>query len=614
MARRIAVIAIVSLSGCFPQFTGARCNTSSDCASPDQCINNQCTPFDGGNGGGTAGGGTAGGGTAGGGTAGGGTAGGGTAGGGTAGGGTAGGGTAGGGTAGGGTAGGGTAGGGTADVTPPSLVSSVPANAAVGVLQMTALSLTFSEPMNRTSLLVSTSPMVSLGSATWDGSGRTATFSPPAGWQQDTSYTVTIDGQDLASNLLPTATVNFRTLLIDVTPPTVVRTVPIPDAGDVDVMVNANITFSEPVRVVGASIELTPDAGCVPSLDPTFTRLSCNNTLPLAPLTDYRLTVPTSVRDVAGNPMAQPATFRFRTASVPDTQRPTIVSVLPTDASVGARITEPMVVTFSEAMDPAATQNAFAISSPTGSTATFLWSTDGKTMTATPTAPFSYGQSVRWQINTMAADLAGNRLASLQSQSFQVRRSLTTTLVPITSGGTEPSVPSGLWVGDSSSNLVFMAFLVYTLPPPALEILSATFTATQSTPSSSPFSDGSTSVNISVEGIPYSAPLDNTEVMASSFCIATPLQCAVGLCTESIPFSTSSTVVTNSVSSPSFVRLVSGGLGQPGKTFALRLRRRYPSPGCATFGSDNDNVGDYVRFFGPADTTPPSLSLTYTAP
>ena len=467
--------------------------------------------------------------------------------------------------------------------------------------------------MNRTTLVVSTNPAVNLGAPVWTGTSRIATFMPTGGWQSDTAYTVTIDGQDVASNLLPTTSVTFRTVLVDVTPPTVFRSVPLPDAGDVDVNINANVTFSEPVQVMGATLTLTPDAGCMPTLDPTNTRLSCNNALPLLPLTDYQLVVPTSVRDVTGNPMAQAFTLRFRTAIVPDMTRPTIVSVSPVDAATGARPTEPMVVTFSEPMDPAATQAAFGVSNPAGVTVTFSWSPDARTMTATPSAGFAFGQNVRWQINTTAADLAGNRMALLQAQQFTVRRSFTVNLAPNPTGGTDPGVPSGMWVGDNSTNLTYMAFLVYTLPS-ALEVLSGTFTATQSIPAGSPFSDNSTAVNISVEGIAYSAPLDSTEVNAAPFCVALPFLCGTTACGNSIPFSTTSSVVTNSVTGAGFVRLLNTGLAQPGATFALRLRRRYPSPGCATFGSDNDNVGDYVRFFGPADTQPPVLNITYTAP
>ena len=86
------------------------------------------------------------------------------------------------------------AGGGTPDITPPSLISSSPATGATGVLQTATLSLTFSEPMNRMSLAVSTVPASNLGTASWDASGRMVTFNPTSGWQSDTSYTVTVDG------------------------------------------------------------------------------------------------------------------------------------------------------------------------------------------------------------------------------------------------------------------------------------------------------------------------------------------------------------------------------------------------------------------------------------
>ncbi|MBE2250700.1 MAG: Ig-like domain-containing protein [Myxococcus sp.] len=388
---------------------------------------------------------------------------------------------------------------------------------------------------------------------------------------------------------------------------------PAHDAGNVDVMTNTSVVFSEPVRPSTATLFLSPDAGCAPTLDTSGTLLSCNNA-PLAPLTNYVVTVPASVTDAVGNPLAAPYTFEFRTSAVADTTRPTIVSISPMDGGVGASTMEPMVVTFSEPMDPAATQSAFAISMPTGVTVSYSWSVDGTTMTATPSAPFAYGQAVRWQINTLAADLAGNRLLTLQSFGFQVRRSTTTTLTPITWGGTDVGVPTGMWVGDNAANQTYVAFLVYTLPA-ALEVLSASFTATQSTPAGVPFSDGMNPLVIGLEGIPYSAPLDSSEVTATPFCFGTVLQCSAALgCNSSLAFSSSATAFTNTLSSSSFVRVVNTGLGQPNRTFAFRFRRRSTTGLCSPFGSDNDNVGDYVRLFAPTDTQPPSFVVTYTYP
>ncbi|MBL8940171.1 MAG: Ig-like domain-containing protein [Archangium sp.] len=678
MALRVAALVLVLLSGCFPTFIGAHCDSDADCVPAEACVDNHCSTRPatgggsaggsaagggaggaasaggnaggtsmaggmavgggstaGGSGGGVAGGtaggdtaggsatgGSAAGGSAAGGSAAGGSAAGGSAAGGSAAGGSAAGGSAAGGFAAGGSAAGGSAAGGSAggavDTTPPSLITSVPTNGAMGVGLMTRVVLTFSEAMNQSSLTVAASPTLNLGMASWDAGGRTVSYLMPASaWLSDTGYSLTIDGADLANNLLPTTTVTFRTLLVDTTPPTVFRTVPLPDAGDVDVMTNPSITFSEPVQTSGATFTTTPDAGCMPTLDPTNTRLSCNNPLPLAPLTDYQLVVPTTVRDVAGNALAQPFTLRFRTAIVPDTTRPTIVSVTPADMATGARPAEPMVVTFSEPMDPAATQSAFAVSQPAGVTVTYSWSTDGRTMTATPAAAFTYGQVVRWQINTNAADLAGNRLPSLQSFAYTVRRSFTVSLTPIAYGGTDTSSPTGLFVGDNFANQAQMGFLAYQLPT-ALEILSGTFTATQTPANGAPFSDGTMSLNIVVEGIPYTSPLDSSEVNASPFCVSSPAQCVTN-CNFSIPFSTNTTTTTNTIpaSSAAFTRLLNAGLAQTGSTFAIRLRRRYPSPTCSIFGSDNDNVGDYVRIFGPTDTppnNPPTLSITYTAP
>jgi len=101
------------------------------------------------------------------------------------------------------------------DHTPPTLVSTVPANLAAGVDVNADLSLTFSEAMDQENFLVELVPDPGDGVATWSNGGKTVTFNPAAALLDDTQYTFTIFPNgvfDLAGNgIVGVHTVQFTT-------------------------------------------------------------------------------------------------------------------------------------------------------------------------------------------------------------------------------------------------------------------------------------------------------------------------------------------------------------------------------------------------------------------
>jgi hypothetical protein len=516
------------------------------------------------------------------------------------------------------------------DTTAPTLLASSPVSGLMGVAPTARLTLTFSEPMARDSLDVSTTPVVGLGNPEWDVEGRTVFFSSPLDdWQPETTYIVQFSATDLAQNALAgSRSINFKTgavVVVDMTPPTVIATTPSPDAGNIDVRANVGVTFSEPVQVTGATFTVAPVAGCAPQLDPTNTRLTCNNLGSLSASQDYTVSVPVTVKDLAGNPLASAFVFSFQTGAVADTTRPTIVSPNPVDAAVGAALRNSMQVTFSEPMDQATTQQAFAISNPVGTLVDFSWSADGKTLTATPRTDFTYGQVVRWQMGVAASDLAGNTLLSTQQFTFTVRRTFTTSLTPVEFGTTAKSVKLDLLVGDDLANNALQAYLVYALPSNALEVTGATLTLSQTLPTGGPFLGGTSALGIYAEGVRYTAPLDDGEDAAPAFCWS-GLKCSVSIskCDQSVLVSTGSTAIgeLKTLNSVSMARMASVALGQPGKTFAIRLRRgfvatRVRTDACANYQTDRDGIADFIGYFSPNDATVarrPVYTIQYTAP
>ncbi len=103
----------------------------------------------------------------------------------------------------------------TADSTPPTLVSSTPADGATNVNVNTNLSLTFSEAVNQVTFDVLVVPDPGSGVATWSNGGKTVTFDPDLPLATNQQYTLTIlpgSVEDLAGNgIASIVTINFTT-------------------------------------------------------------------------------------------------------------------------------------------------------------------------------------------------------------------------------------------------------------------------------------------------------------------------------------------------------------------------------------------------------------------
>ncbi len=211
------------------------------------------------------------------------------------------------------------------DITPPTVSSTVPANLATGVAVGGNIAVTFSEAMNPSTITV-TSFTLKQGTTVISGVvtslNATATFNPSANLAASTVYTATITTgvTDLAGNAMVTAYVwTFTTgTTADVTPPTVVTTIPADAAIDIATNANIYVTFSEamdPLTITASTIILkqgsTVISGAVTS--PSTTTATLNPGSDLANNTVYTVTVTTGVKDLAGNAMAVAKVWSFTT-------------------------------------------------------------------------------------------------------------------------------------------------------------------------------------------------------------------------------------------------------------------------------------------------------------
>ncbi len=219
------------------------------------------------------------------------------------------------------------------DITPPTVTSTVPTDAATGVATNIQIMATFSEPMDLTTISTTTFQVKTTvggvavpGTTTYNPGSNTATFFPSSPLANSTGYTVTITtgAKDLAGNPLAANKVFTFTTIPDTISPTVLSTAPTNGATAVPITATVKVTFSEAMdattvtaagtftlKVTGPPI--VDVAGTV-TYNPATHVATFTPTASLLPATNYTATVTTAAKDVAGNPLSPgTVTFTFTT-------------------------------------------------------------------------------------------------------------------------------------------------------------------------------------------------------------------------------------------------------------------------------------------------------------
>jgi hypothetical protein len=221
---------------------------------------------------------------------------------------------------------------------PPTVISTIPLNAATGVPLNQIVSATFSTAMDPATINSTTFQLTGPGTTTVSGLvayaavGKTLTFIPAANLAPSTLYTATITsgvqnlaGTAMASNYVWTFTTGAATVI---TPPQVVSTVPANAATNVALNQNVSATFSKamnPLTITTATFQLTGPGGSAIAGTVSYDAVNFIATFtPSAPLTassSYIATVTNGATDVNGNPLGttgpNPWTFTTGAAAVP---------------------------------------------------------------------------------------------------------------------------------------------------------------------------------------------------------------------------------------------------------------------------------------------------------
>ena len=220
----------------------------------------------------------------------------------------------------------------TGSCVPPTVISVTPPTVSVGVCPSTAVTATFSQAMNPSTintttftLTAGTPPVAVTGVVTYAGS--TATFTPSSPLALNTHYTATIttgamdlSGVSLASNFVWT----FTTATVACIPPVVVSVAP-PNLA-VGICPNTLLvaTFSEamnPATINTTTFTLTlpgtPPVAVtgVVTYNPAIYAATFTPTDPLALDTLYTATITTGAQDLGGDSLASDYVWTFTTSS-----------------------------------------------------------------------------------------------------------------------------------------------------------------------------------------------------------------------------------------------------------------------------------------------------------
>jgi hypothetical protein len=212
------------------------------------------------------------------------------------------------------------------DTTAPTVLSTIPLIGATGVALNSAVTATFSEPMDPVTLASpattftvkeSVSGNSVAGSVTYIG--VTATFAPASALSPSTQYssTVTVGAKDLAGNPMASSFVWSWTTgaAADTAAPTITVTNPAHLATNVAVNQAINATFSEEMKqatlltstfTVKETLSNNSVLGTV-AYDTQNNIATLSPSLSLLPDTDYTATVTSGATDLAGNALVVPA-------------------------------------------------------------------------------------------------------------------------------------------------------------------------------------------------------------------------------------------------------------------------------------------------------------------
>jgi len=305
--------------------------------------------------------------------------------------------------------------------TPPAVTSVSPGNAATLVAVNSAVTATFNESMNATTLTTATFTLTPQGGAAitasviYNSANMTATLTPTSPLAYSTNYTATITTGVQASNgaaLAQSNTWTFTTAAAPPPAPTVASVAPASGATGVSIGATLTATFSvamNPSTVTNSTFTLTGPGntavqGNITSGTTTFAFIPAGN---LGYNTQYTATITTGAQSAAGVALAQNYSWTFTTVAAP---APTVATTVPASGATNVNVSNALTATFSLPMNSnTLTASTFTLATTSGNTpvpGTITYNSGTSSATLTPSAALAHNTSYTATITTGAQSSA----------------------------------------------------------------------------------------------------------------------------------------------------------------------------------------------------------------
>ncbi len=295
----------------------------------------------------------------------------------------------------------------TKDVVPPTIITTSPIHNSIDIALNTSIVVTFSEPMNGTTVTFTCSPDPGGWSVSWSSMNSVATYTHDDFGSQ-TPYTFEIiGGKDIGENDLVADSVlnpwSFTTL--DVIGPEITTASPANDTTGVLLTANVVVTFSEQMNTSSVTYSCIPDPNgwAVEWSNGDKTVTYSHN--PFTTETIYTFQI-SAGKDMAGNTLNPgiPNPWSFTTI---DAASPEIIATSPSNGSINVALNANIIVTFNEAMDNITVTH---ICNPNPGGWIVTWS-GGNTVATYSHNSFSEKTDYIFQI-TGGKDITGNNLVA----------------------------------------------------------------------------------------------------------------------------------------------------------------------------------------------------------
>jgi Ice-binding-like/Bacterial Ig-like domain len=310
---------------------------------------------------------------------------------------------------------------------PPTVISTVPANAATVVALNAAISATFSEAMapatiDATTFLL-TGPGTTQVAGTVTYAGTTASFTPTSALAGGTLFkaTITTGAADPTGNALAA---NYVWTFTTATLPSVTSTNPASAATNVPINQKITATFSEPmtsstITAAGTFTLAVTTGGAAVTGVVTYDAASNSAIFTpganLAASTQFTATITTAAQDATGHAITNNYIWNFTTGTAASAIAPTVLSADPANVTVNVPLNQRIAATFSEAMDPATISALGTVTVvktigavPVAGTVTYDMASN--TAIFTPSANLATATQFTVTISNAATDLKGNAL------------------------------------------------------------------------------------------------------------------------------------------------------------------------------------------------------------